>query len=141
MGPTEAGFVFGNALLGAPFQVHLISVEYQADELLDRIAQIHEDIARLIGRDDVGFNRDAVTVHMEYLGNGYNQPTEACEQAILHFARVEGILLEHTYTGKTFAGLLDLVRSGLFNDDEPACVIHTGGTAALFSQMEMFKTL
>lgn len=27
MGPTEAGFIFGNALLGNPFEVHLISVE------------------------------------------------------------------------------------------------------------------
>ena len=28
MGPTEAGFIFGNALLGSPFEVHLVSVEY-----------------------------------------------------------------------------------------------------------------
>ena len=141
MGTTEAGFIFGNALLGHPFEVHLVSVEYDQAELAARIDRITRGLA-----EHTGLAREAVMdghihYHMDFLGEGYNKPTPACEQAILSFARMEGILLEHTYTGKTFAGFMAMVQEGLFPRDEGVCAVHTGGVPALFSQYEMFDSI
>lgn len=53
--------------------------------------------------------------------------------AIQTFARVEGILLDPVYTGKTAAGLLALVREGAFERDSNVLFIHTGGSPAIYA--------
>lgn len=139
MGPTEAGFIFGNALLGHPFQVHLASVEYGQAEFSARVQRIYEAIAELAGPDAPEFNDAVIHYHMDFLGDGYARPSPESEAAIIAFARTEGILLEHTYTGKTFACFLDLVRRRVIPADEPACIIHTGGVPSLFTQFGLFR--
>jgi len=141
MGPTEAGFIFGNHLLGNPFHVHLISVEYGQAELAARIDKIFRGLAAHTGLGGAKFDDAHLHIHMDYLGAGYGKPSAACEKAIMEFARTEGFFLEHTYTGKTFAGFLDLIQGGVIPKGEAACVIHTGGVPALFSQFELFQSL
>lgn len=53
--------------------------------------------------------------------------------AIRRLAQLEGFLLDPTYTGKAFAGLLDLHASGYFGDEEPVIIWHTGGLPGLFA--------
>jgi D-cysteine desulfhydrase len=48
-------------------------------------------------------------------------------------ARTEGILLNPVYTGKVFAGLLDLVEKGQLGSNEPIIFLHMGGLPALFA--------
>lgn len=50
-----------------------------------------------------------------------------------YMAAKEGIFLDPAYTGKAFAGLLDLNQAGAFRDGEVIVFIHTGGTATLFN--------
>jgi D-cysteine desulfhydrase len=40
--------------------------------------------------------------------------------------------MDPVYTGKTMAGLIDLVRKGYFNKEENILFIHTGGSPALY---------
>lgn len=141
MGPTEAGFIFGNAMLGHPFQIHLVSVEYEQAELEERIRRIYDGIGRRAGPSVGGLDQAPLHYHMGHLGGGWGVPTPESEAAILAFARTEGILIEHVYTAKTCAGFLDLIASGGIPTGEPACVIHTGGTASLFAQREQFQTV
>lgn len=141
MGPTEAGFIFGNAMLGHPFQVHLVSVEYERVELEARIRRIYDGIRARTGLSLGGFDEAPLHYHMAHLGGGWGVPTPESEAAIVAFARTEGILVEHVYTAKTCAGFLDRVANGAIPPGEPACIIHTGGTASLFSQREQFRTV
>lgn len=53
MGSTEAGFLHGNARLGHPFTVHLVSVEYDKAELTARIDAILKAITDLTGGEPV----------------------------------------------------------------------------------------
>jgi 1-aminocyclopropane-1-carboxylate deaminase/D-cysteine desulfhydrase-like pyridoxal-dependent ACC family enzyme len=53
--------------------------------------------------------------------------------AIKQLLREEGLVLDPTYTGKAFAGLLDLHASGYFGDDDPVIFWHTGGLPGLFT--------
>lgn len=141
MGPTEAGFIFGNALLGYPFDVHLVSVEYGQAELSNCVKGAYQAVAELVGSYAPAFDGTRVHYHMDFLGEGYACPTPQGEEAILSLARTEGILLEHIYSAKTFACFLDLVRRRVFPAAEPVCVFHTGGVPSLFAQFEEFPTL
>jgi D-cysteine desulfhydrase len=40
---------------------------------------------------------------------------------------LEAIALDPVYTGKAFAGLLDLVERGALGEGEPIVFLHTGG--------------
>lgn len=141
MGTTEAGFILGNVLLGEPFEVHLISVEYQEAELRERVRTIYISTAPLVGIEAATFDRACVHYHMECRGAGYALPTPEAERAILSFARTEGLLLEPIYSGKTFACFLELARRHALPASEPMCVFHTGGVPSLFSQFESFREL
>ena len=139
MGTTEAGFLFGCALLGGPFIVHVVSVEYKVEELKERVATIYRGIE---ARTDLrlGINYLEWTRFYEnYLGSGYDQPTPSSLGAIRMFGNHEGLLLENTYTSKPAAALLDMASRGELPADEPACLLHTGGIPALFSQEVMSK--
>jgi 1-aminocyclopropane-1-carboxylate deaminase/D-cysteine desulfhydrase-like pyridoxal-dependent ACC family enzyme len=136
MGPTEAGFVFGNRLIGAPFAVHLVSVEYGEAELRARLDGVLGGLAARL-RVEAPARPGDLVVDMGELGAGYALPTPASEDAILALARAEGLLIEHTYTAKTFAGMLRWAAGSR----EPAVFVHTGGVPALFGQLGLFRTL
>lgn len=139
MGTTEAGFIFGNAMLGCPFDIHLVSVEYSQMELAARLSHIYDGLRQAMGCAVPPLHELPVHYHMEFLGDGYARTTAAAQQAILRLARVEGILLEHVYTAKTCAAFLDLAQRGAL--EQGGCVIHTGGTASLFAQFDWFEAM
>lgn len=132
MGITEAGMILGAAWLGLPWRFHLVSVEYEADELVGRIRALLADLCRLTGFTPAHDLLSPVHVHMDQLGAGYGRPTEESIGAARLFARLEALLLEQTYVAKTFAGLLRAVARGDIPRHEAACIVHTGGTPAVF---------
>ena len=71
------------------------------------------------------------------LAPGYGLPNEATVEAIKYLARREGILLDPTYSGKTFAVLLDMLRRGVYSEGDHLVFLHTGGTASLFAYPEL----
>ncbi|WP_216699714.1 pyridoxal-phosphate dependent enzyme [Arthrobacter sp. H5] len=76
---------------------------------------------------------EEITVRDEFVGPGYSLPTTEMTAAIQTFARVEGILLDPVYTGKTAAGLIGLIREGALERDSNVLFIHTGGAPAIYA--------
>ena len=83
---------------------------------------------------DFTISPDQVDIRGEYIGAGYGIMTEADKEAMLLFARTEGILLDPVYTGKTASMYVDLVRKGYFPEDATVVLFHTGGSPLLFTQ-------
>ena len=73
------------------------------------------------------------------LAPGYGLFNEATEAAIKYLARREGILLDPTYSGKTFALLLEKLKRGEFGAEDHVVFLHTGGTASLFAYPELVE--
>ena len=97
-------------------------------------------IARLAGElcsrlgEPRSFSSDQVPlIEKTYVGERYAALTPPCRDAIRRLAQLEGILLDPVYTGKAFAGLLDLSQRGQLGSDEPIIFLHTGGVPALFA--------
>jgi len=128
---THAGLVTG--FYGCNMNVPVLGIN------VSRTKQDQEELVYgLVKRtaQHVGLNseipRDTVTCFDEYVGPGYSLPTPGMAEAVRMVAKTEGILLDPVYTGKTMAGLIDLVRKGHFTKDDIVLFVHTGGSPALY---------
>tara|TARA_Y100001970_G_scaffold281521_1_gene392470 strand:+ start:558 stop:824 length:267 start_codon:yes stop_codon:yes gene_type:complete len=73
-----------------------------------------------------------------FVGPGYSLPTKEMIEAIKTLARTEGVLLDPVYTGKAFAGFLDLIHKKSFSSKEAVVFLHTGGAPALYAYNDYF---
>lgn len=79
-----------------------------------------------------------IDIRKEYVGKGYNKESQEVREAIYYMARKEGIILDPCYTGKTFSGILDLIKMGEFKG-ETIVFIHTGGYPGLYTKEHRVK--
>lgn len=114
-GTTQAGLAVGFA--GAA-EVVGISVARPAARGGDAVAEA----VRWLSDEPV-----PITFLDEWVGQGYGRPTPAGLAAISTLARIEGLLLDPTYTGKAMAALIDLTRSRRFDQGSSVVFWHTGG--------------
>ena len=132
---TQAGLVLGAKLYHAPYRVQGIAVSPgDAEKRLRGAAIANEAAERLgvavrVGAADL-LNDDG------QIGEGYGIPTAGCLEAIHLLARQEAVFLDPVYSGKAMAGLIADIRSGAINPAETVIFLHTGGTPALFAQVE-----
>lgn len=131
-GGTQAGMILGSKLCGANSRILGISVDLPAAELRQRIFQLsNEAIDAYSFTLSVGI--EEIWVNDAYRGEGYGIPTEGDRQAVLEFARYEGMLLDPVYTGRAAAGLIDLINQGTIPSNSSVLFWHTGGSPALFA--------
>jgi 1-aminocyclopropane-1-carboxylate deaminase/D-cysteine desulfhydrase-like pyridoxal-dependent ACC family enzyme len=74
----------------------------------------------------------------DFVGPGYAKPTDSMREALSLAARFEGLVLDPVYTGKAFAGLIALARSGRYGKEQSLLFVHTGGAPGLFGYPENF---
>lgn len=138
MGPTEAGLLWGSALLGKAFRVYTPSVEYDTSTLRGLIADICRGISAKLGFQPALDPLDILEAWDDCLGSGYDRPTPESLQAVRDLASLEGLFIETTYNAKVFAALKDLLAQGRIAKKEGICIVHTGGIPALFGQSDRF---
>jgi 1-aminocyclopropane-1-carboxylate deaminase/D-cysteine desulfhydrase-like pyridoxal-dependent ACC family enzyme len=97
------------------------------------LARLAGEICSHLGAKCV-FRPDEIPLLEEtYAVPKYGIPSPGGQDAIQRLARAEGILLDPVYTGKAFAGMLDLLEKGELGSNEPIIFLHTGGLPALFA--------
>ncbi len=131
-GGTQAGLAVGARATGYTGQVLGISVDEPRDSLQAKVAELATATAAHL-KLGFAFERGEIEVNAGYLGSGYGIMGPAEREAIYLAARTEGMLLDPVYTGRAFAGLIDLVRKGEIKQGENVLFWHTGGTPALFA--------
>lgn len=134
-GGTHAGLVAGMVGVNANIPVTGISVRAKKDPQEAKLHALAQEVAKNLNIRG-GVPREAFKVFDDYVGPGYSLPTEGMIEAVKLFARLEGILLDPVYTGKTAAGLIDLVQRGHFGRGERVLFLHTGGAPALYAYQE-----
>lgn len=136
-GSTTAGLLLG--LFGRNENVDFtaISVSGRTEEVAPKVFELVEETAKLL-EIEVNLPKEKIHFYDEYVGEGYAIPTEAMIEAVQLVARTEGILLDPVYTGKVFSGLIDLIRKGKFKQGENVLFVHSGGSPALYDNMNLF---
>ena len=66
-------------------------------------------------------------------GPGYAIASEVGNAAVSLMAEHEGIFLDPVYTGKAFAGLLEMAKEGAFAGTDNILFLHSGGAGGLFA--------
>jgi len=132
---TQAGLITGFYGCNMNIPVVGINVSREKEEQEDIVYRLVRETAKHVG---VNFEipRDAVNCFGDYVGPGYSLPTPEMAEAVKLVARTEGILLDPVYTGKTMAGLIDLIRQGYFKKEANILFVHTGGSPALYVYKE-----
>lgn len=135
---TQLGVLAGLELLGADIPVHGICIRRDAKSQAERIALRSQKLSALL-HGAVTMSSSRVLLDDAYLGPGYGKTTPEMFEALSAGAALEGLLLDPVYSGKCFAGLMGLVRSGAFTADDNVVFLHTGGVPALFGYASDFQ--
>jgi len=132
-GGTLAGLLAGLCLINSTLQPLGIDVGKLWKGFPVSLARLTTEICRRMG-EKCAFQTDEIPlVENVYAVPKYGEPSQAGLKAIRKLASLEGILLDPVYTGKAFAGLLDMVEQGKPGRGEPIIFLHTGGLPALFA--------
>lgn len=129
---THAGIVVGVKALGLNTRVEGISDD-KVGNLMEKIQSLTTATAAYLGLD-LNFTDQDFILHSAYGAPGYGVITDAEREAIRLLARFEGIIADPVYTGRALAGLIDLVRQGVYGPGETVLFWHTGGVAGLFAR-------
>lgn len=128
-GGTLAGLVLGAMLYGDGCKVTGVAV---CDDPFEEItAELVNGAAEILGAD-VRLEPKDIDI-LRYYGAGYAKPSKEGLEAITLMAQEEGLILDPVYTGKAFAGLMHLIRTGKISENETVLFLHSGGTASLFA--------
>lgn len=135
---THAGLAAGFAAMGMnPARLRSYAVLNPAERTQKTTYERATSTLALI--DPAGsIDSDAIEVAGDQLGDGYGIPTSAMFSAIRIMARTEGLLLDPVYSGKTFAGILAAIRSGVYRNGDSILFVMTGGLPGLFAYQPAF---
>ena len=89
----------------------------------------------MLGQSEIVSPEEIIT-YDGVLAPGYGQLSKDVRNAISLMAQNEGLFLDPVYTGKTFAGVLGLLKEGIISKGMRVLFVHTGGQPALFAYQE-----
>ncbi|GLY98998.1 1-aminocyclopropane-1-carboxylate deaminase [Actinoplanes sp. NBRC 103695] len=137
-GSTHAGMIAGFAGQDRPRRVIGIDASAKLTETTDQVARIARNTAALIGLDR-DLRDDEITVLPGWAGDRYGIPVESTIDAIRLTGRLEGMIIDPVYEGKSMAGLIDLVRQGDIPKTSTILYAHLGGQPALNAYSGVFS--
>jgi 1-aminocyclopropane-1-carboxylate deaminase len=129
-GSTHAGMIVGFAKDGRARNVIGIDASCTPQQTRAQVLDIAQNTAELIGlgRD---ITEDDVVLRTEYAYPVYGVPSEETNAAIRLCARLEGMMTDPVYEGKSMQGMIDLVRKGFFPSGSNVLYAHLGGVPAI----------
>jgi 1-aminocyclopropane-1-carboxylate deaminase len=137
-GSTQAGMIAGFAAQERERRVLGIDGSAKPAETLGQVARIARATAELIdvGRD---LRDDEIVLDDRWHAGTYGIPDARTLAAIRLCARLEGVITDPVYEGKSMAALIDLVRSGEVPRDSNVLYAHLGGQPALSAYSALFR--
>lgn len=137
-GSTQAGMIAGFAAQDRPRRVLGIDASARIEATREQVARIARSTAELtgLGRD---LRDDEIIVLEGWAGDRYGIPVPSTVDAITLTGRLEGMIIDPVYEGKSMAGLIDLVRQGEIGPDSTVLYAHLGGQPALNAYAGIFR--
>jgi D-cysteine desulfhydrase len=132
-GGTHAGLTLGARLFKCEARILGISIDEPTRALKANVSALASAASEKLG-PRINFSGEDVLANDEYCQAGYGVFGEGEREAINLFASNEGLLLDPVYTGRAAAGMIDLIRRGVFQKNESVLFWHTGGQPALFAE-------
>jgi 1-aminocyclopropane-1-carboxylate deaminase len=136
-GSTHAGMVVGFAADRRARNVIGIDASGTPAQTKAQVLDIARNTAALIGRPDIA--ADDIVLLQDYAYPRYGVPSPETLEAIRLSARLEGMITDPVYEGKSMQGLIDLVGKGFFPAGSKVLYAHLGGAPALNGYSYTFR--
>ncbi|UVC15413.1 1-aminocyclopropane-1-carboxylate deaminase [Mesorhizobium onobrychidis] len=129
-GSTHAGMLVGFAKDGRQRKVVGIDASATPAQTRAQVLGIAQHTAALIelGTELV---QDDVVLLEDYAGPCYGIPSEETKEAIRLCARLEGMITDPVYEGKSMQGMIDLIQKGFLPAGSRVLYAHLGGGPAI----------
>ncbi|RAZ83011.1 1-aminocyclopropane-1-carboxylate deaminase [Mesorhizobium hawassense] len=129
-GSTHAGMLVGFANDGQHRNVIGIDASATPLQTKAQVLDIAQHTAELV---DLGMElvEDDVVLLEEYAYPCYGIPSPETNDAIRLCARLEGMIIDPVYEGKSMQGMIDLVQKGFFAMGSRVLFTHLGGAPAI----------
>lgn len=129
-GSTHAGMLVGFAADGRARQVIGIDASGTPEQTKAQVLEIAKNTAELVELDQE-LTEDDIILHEDYAYPYYGVPSEETKNAIRICARLEGMMTDPVYEGKSMQGMMDLVGRGYFPKGSKILYAHLGGVPAI----------
>jgi 1-aminocyclopropane-1-carboxylate deaminase len=137
-GSTQAGMVAGFALQDGERAILGIDGSATVEQTWEQIERIARRTAEAIGLGRE-LADDEIVLLDEWHAGTYGIPDEKTVEAIRLCARLEGVLTDPVYEGKSMAALIDLVQDGRIEPGSRVLYAHLGGQPALNAYAGIFQ--
>jgi 1-aminocyclopropane-1-carboxylate deaminase len=136
-GSTQAGMIAGFALQERPRAILGIDASATVEQTWGQVARIARRTAEAIalGRE---LADEEIVLLDEWHAGTYGIPDARTIEAIRLCARLEGVITDPVYEGKSMAALIDLVREGRIEPGSRVLYAHLGGQPALNAYSDAF---
>ena len=135
-GSTQAGMIAGFAAQDRPRRIIGIDGSARPAETHEQVARIARRTARLLDIRDL--RDEEIVLDDRWHAGTYGIPDAATIAAIRLAARLEGMLTDPVYEGKSMAAMIDLVTGGEIPADSNVLYAHLGGQPALSAYAALF---
>jgi 1-aminocyclopropane-1-carboxylate deaminase len=135
-GSTQAGMIAGFAAQNRPRRVIGIDGSAAPQETHAQVARIARRTADLLGVR--ALRDDEIVLDDRWHAGTYGIPDAKTVEAMRVAGRLEGILTDPVYEGKSMAAMIDLVGSGEIAADSTVLYAHLGGQPALSAYAALF---
>jgi 1-aminocyclopropane-1-carboxylate deaminase len=137
-GSTHAGMIAGFALQERPRRVIGIDGSARPAETRRQVARIACATAALIGLERE-LRDDEIILDERYHAGTYGIPDDGTLAAIRLTGRLEGMITDPVYEGKSMAGLIDLIERREIEPGSNVLYAHLGGQPALNGYGALFS--
>ena len=137
-GSTHAGMLVGFAKDGRARKVIGIDASFTPAQTKAQVLEIAQNTADLVelGKEIV---EDDVVLVADYAYPVYGVPSQQTKEAIRLCARLEGMITDPVYEGKSMQGMIDLVKKGYFPEGSKVLYAHLGGAPAINGYAYAFR--
>lgn len=137
-GSTQAGMIAGFAAQERPRRVVGIDASAKPEETLDQVTRIARQTAALIeiGRE---LRSDEIILDARYNAGTYGIADSQTVEAIEVAARLEGMITDPVYEGKSLAGMIDMITTKEIDPKSKVLYAHLGGQPALNGYSSLFS--
>jgi 1-aminocyclopropane-1-carboxylate deaminase len=103
-----------------------------------QVLAIAKNTADLVDLGQQIVEEDVVLIE-DYAHPAYGVPSDETKEAIRLCARLEGMITDPVYEGKSMQGMIDLVKKGYFPDGSKVLYAHLGGAPAINGYAYAFR--
>lgn len=137
-GSTHAGMAVGFAKDGRSQNVIGIDASGTLEQTRAQVLDIARNTADLVGlgRD---ITDDDIVINPDYAYPAYGVPSDETLEAIRLGGRLEGMMTDPVYEGKSLQGLIDLAQKDFFPAGSRVLYAHLGGVPAINGYSYMFR--